>query len=350
MQMRAARWHGALDVRVEDVPKPEPGPGEVLIRVERAGICGTDLEEYLAGPVIIPVGWPHPTSGRQAPLILGHELVGTVVDVGIGVSDPVGRRVVPNIIVGCGRCWWCTRREEALCPKVGVRGFNDDGGLAEYLVSEARRCVPVPDEVGVDVAAFAEPVAIAVRALGKLSTLAGKTVAVVGAGVIGLIVTQLALSAGAVTVIAVDPVLSRRELAAGWGALACDPEASIELVNARTGGRGADIVVECAGVPGTWASSIELSRPGGTVLLIGFHRGAEAVSLLSVVLDERQLIGSAGHMWDVDMASAVALLSRGVVDVLPLRSAVVPLTDVVDGGFERLRLDREVLKILVDPT
>ena len=348
--MRAARWHGALDIRVEDVPTPRPGPHDVLIRIERAGICGTDLEEYLAGPVTIPVGWPHPTSGRQAPLTLGHELVGTVVYLGDEVTErAVGDRVVPNVVVGCGQCWWCSRRQEGQCPKVGVRGLTDDGGLAELVVSEAHSCVQVPAHVDLDVAAFAQPVGIAVRALGKVPALAGSVVAVVGAGVIGLIVTQLALAAGAVTVIAVDPVPLRRKLATGWGAVACDPDEAIEQAAALTDGRGADVVIECAGMPGTLASAIELSRPTGTVVVLGLHAGMEPIPLLSLVLDERHLIGCAGHVWDVDIASAVALLSRGAVDVLPLLSGVVPLTDVVGCGFERLRVDREALKILVDP-
>lgn len=349
--MRAARWHGALDIRVEDVPTPRPGSGDVLVRVERAGICGTDLVEYLSGPVSIPVGWPHPTSGRQAPLTLGHELVGTVVYLGAEVTGlAVGDRVVPNVVVGCGLCWWCTRHQEKLCPKVAVRGFNDDGGLAELIVSEARSCVRVPEHVDLNVAAFAEPVAIVVRALAKAPPLAGSVVAVLGAGVIGQLVTQLALGAGAVTVLAVDPVPSRQLLAAGWGAMACEPEDAIERIGDLSDGRGADVVIECAGVPGALASAVELSRPGGTVVLLGFHAGTEPVPLPALVLEERTLTGSAGHLWDVDVASAVALLSRGAVDVLPLLSAVVPLSDVVDGGFERLRLDREALKILADPT
>jgi threonine dehydrogenase-like Zn-dependent dehydrogenase len=150
-------------------------------------------------------------------------------------------------------------------------------------------------------------------------------------------------------VIAVDPVPGRRKLATGWGAVAFGPEEAVEQVPALTGGRGADLVVECAGAPGTLASAIELSRPGGTVVVVGLHAGTEPVSLVSLVLEERQLIGSAGHLWDVDIASAVALLSRGAVDVMPLLSAVVPLADVVGGGFERLRADPEALKILVDP-
>jgi threonine dehydrogenase-like Zn-dependent dehydrogenase len=348
--MRAARWHGAMDVRVENVPQPSPGPKEVLIRVDRAGICGTDLQEYLDGPVSIPVGWPHPTSGRQAPLILGHELVGTVVDVGSEASGPgLGARVVPNVTVGCGHCWWCARRQETLCPKIGLRGLTDDGGFAEFIVSEARSCVPVPEHVDLDTAAFAEPMAVAVRAMSKAPTMAGTVVAVVGTGVIGQLVVQLALLGGAVAVLSVDPVSTRRELAGLWGAVACSPDDAVEQVAALTEGRGADVVVECAGVPGALMSAIELSRPGATVVVVGLHTGTELLPLPPLVLEERRLLGSAGHVWDIDIASAVALLSRGAVDVLPMRSAVVPLTEVVGAGFERLRTDPGTLKILVDP-
>lgn len=349
--MRAARWHGAFDVRIEDLPEPKPGPEDVLIRVERAGICGTDLEEYLDGPVSIPVGWPHPTSGRQAPLILGHELVGIVVDAGAeAMGAMIGERVVPNVVVGCGRCWWCARRQDVLCPKIGLRGLTDDGGFAEFVVSDARSCIPVPDHVELDTAAFAEPMSVAVRALAKAPNLTGAVVAVVGAGVIGQLVTQLALVGGAVTVIAIDPVNTRRELAAFWGAETCTPEEAVERVAARSDGRGADVVIECAGAPGTLAAAVELSRPGATVVIVGLHTGAELIPMLPLVLEERHLIGSAGHVWDVDIASAVALLSRGAVEVLPMRSAVVPLTDVVGSGFERLRTDPTTLKILIDPT
>ncbi|HEU5470778.1 MAG TPA: alcohol dehydrogenase catalytic domain-containing protein [Actinophytocola sp.] len=343
--MRAARWHGALDVRVEDVPRPRPGPGEVLIRVDRAGICGTDIEEYTRGPVNIPVGWPHPTSGRQAPLTMGHEMVGTVVECGPGVSG-LGGRVVPNILVGCGQCWACLRSEKVLCPKVGVRGLTHDGGFAEYVVSEAHGCVPVPAHIDPDVAVFAEPLAVAVRAMAKVTGEFG-VAAVIGAGVIGQLMVQLARSSGA-AVLAVDPVRRRRELAARFGAITCAPEDAVERVAALTGGRGADLVVECAGVPGGVGSAIELSRSGSTIVLVGVHGGAEMVPLLPLVLEERRLVGSAGHL-ATDMAAAVALLAGDGVDVGPLRSAVVPLRDVVGHGFERLRTDRDALKILVDP-
>ncbi|MQA76900.1 MAG: alcohol dehydrogenase catalytic domain-containing protein [Streptosporangiales bacterium] len=347
--MRAARWHAAGDVRVEDVPIPAPGDGEVLVRVERAGLCGTDLEEYLEGPVLIPVTRPHPRTGGRAPIVLGHELVGTVVATTTHDGPAVGTRVVPDGVVGCGSCWWCLRHEEILCPTVDARGLQSDGGLAEYLVAEAATCVTVPATVPVDVAAFAEPVAVAVRALAKAGDLTGRGVVIVGAGVIGQLVAQVALHSGATSVLAVDPVEDRRRLASRFGAHSCPPGDGPATVAELTDGRGADVVVECSGAPGTLAGSVALSRPGGTIVLVGLRAGDEPVPLLPVVLGERRLVGTASHLWDVDIAAAVALLSRGVVATEPLLTATVPLERVVPDGFERLRTDRTTLKILVDP-
>ena len=113
--MRAARWHGRGDVRVEELPRPTPGPGELLLRVNWCGICGTDLEEYLAGPAIIPVEVPNGLTGRVAPLTLGHEFVGSVAALGDGVTDfSVGERVAPEVALFCGQCFFCRRHEYAL--------------------------------------------------------------------------------------------------------------------------------------------------------------------------------------------------------------------------------------------
>lgn len=347
--MRAARWHRAGDIRVEDIPVPVPGDGELLVRVERTGICGTDLDEYLDGPVLIPVDRPHPRSGVRAPIVLGHELVGTVVATTTDDGPAVGTLVVPDGVVGCGTCWWCLRHEECLCPTVYAHGLQSDGGLAEYLVAEAATCVTVPATVPVEVAAFAEPVSVAVRALAKAGDLTGRVVVIVGAGVIGLLVAQIALHSGATAVLAVDPVEDRRRLASRFGAHGCPPGDGTATVAELTDGRGADVVVECSGARGTLADAVALSRPGGTVVLVGFHGGEESVPLLDVVLGERRLLGTASHLWDVDVAAAVALLRRGVVDTAPLLTATVPLERVVPDGFERLRADRSALKILVDP-
>ena len=344
--MRAARWHGRQDVRVEEVPTPQAAPGQMLLAVERAGICGTDVEEYLEGPLHVPVGAPHPLSGRSAPLTLGHEVVGRVVDCP-GGEVPVGTRVVPDVMPACGHCWWCQRHEPGLCPQLAVLGLQADGGLAEHLVVDARRYVPVPDALPVEVAGFAEPTAVAVRALRKLGDLAGTRVAVVGLGTIGNLIVQALMGTAAVAVAGVDPVLSRRELATAAGAgQAVVPEEASELFADRY---GPDLVLECAGTERSLAAAVGLARPGGTVVLVGTGHREMTLPVRDVVLQEKRLLGTAGHVWDVDVAAAVALLERGTIDTGPLLSRTIALEDVVEEGFAALRRDQDLLKIHVDP-
>ena len=163
--MQAARWYGPRDVRVEEIPVPRPDAGEVLVAVERTGLCGSDLEEYREGPTAIPAD--------AVPLVLGHEVVGTVVESPSG-NPSVGTRVVPDVVVGCGHCWWCARHQEGLCPQLLVRGQQQSGGLADFMIACAATCTPVPAGMDLDVAAFAEPTAVAVRALRKAGDLAGQ--------------------------------------------------------------------------------------------------------------------------------------------------------------------------------
>ncbi len=338
--MSALRWHGPRDVRVDSVPVPEPGPGQVLVAVERVGLCGSDLEEYRSGPVAIPVA--------AVPLILGHEVVGTVVQTS-DPSLPVGARVIPDVVVGCGHCWWCRRHEEGLCPDLLVRGQQQDGGLADYLLADAATCTPVPGGVSLNTAAFAEPAAVAVRALRKAGDLTGATVAVVGGGTVGNLVAQIALRAPTAAVVVVDPVEARRDLGARFGAATAAPGAqAAELVGLLTEGRGADVVLECAGVPSGPADALALSRRGGTIVLVGFRASDLTLSWLDVVLGERRLVGSAAHLWDIDVTAAVGLLTRGVLDPGGLLSATFALADA-PAAFERLDSDPLVTKLLIAP-
>jgi (R,R)-butanediol dehydrogenase/meso-butanediol dehydrogenase/diacetyl reductase len=192
--MLAVRWHGRGDVRVEEVPPPAPpGPGEVQIQVRWCGICGTDLEEWLSGPVFIPAAAPHPVTGARAPLVLGHEFAGVVVAAGADVTGSwPGQRVAVDTVVSCGTCYWCLRGEVTRCPSLGALGLHADGGLAELCNAPARICLPVPDTVADDEAALAEPLAVAVRALRRAGLRPGERVAVVGAGAVGLMAVQAA--------------------------------------------------------------------------------------------------------------------------------------------------------------
>jgi (R,R)-butanediol dehydrogenase/meso-butanediol dehydrogenase/diacetyl reductase len=326
--MKAARWYGRRDLRVESVPEPVPVVGQVLIEVERVGLCGTDLEEYLEGPI----------DGRP-PVILGHEIVGWVAACP-GGELAVGTRVVPDVVAGCGTCWWCARHQPGLCPQLVVLGLQRDGGLAEYMLAEATTCVVVPDNLSPNVAVFAEPASVAVRALRKAGDLTAARVAVVGLGTIGNLVVQLAATTGATMVHGIDPSSSRRALAARADSVAA-PGSVVEQY---------DVVVECAGTQAAVTSAIELARPGGTVVLVG--TGAEHLQfpVRDVVLREKRVLGSAAHVWDEDVAAAVALLARGVLEPKPLVSKVIDLDGVVAHGLAALASDPQLLKIIVVPT
>lgn len=331
--MRAARWHGRRDVRVDLVPIPEPAAGQVLVAVDRVGLCGTDLAEYRDGPIEV----------ATPPVTLGHEIVGRVARCP-GGEIPIGTRVVPDVVVGCGRCWWCARHQPGLCPTLRVLGLQDDGGLADYLLADARTCVVVPDTVPVDVAAFAEPASVAVRALRKAGDLTAAGIAVVGLGTIGNLVVQLAAATGTATVYGIDPVAERRRLAATSGATSVADPAEIPA-----GHHGFDVVVECAGTQASVRAAVDLTRSGGTVVLVGTGADTLAVPVRDIVLREKRILGSAAHVWDEDVTAAVALLARGVLDPRSLISKVIDLDDVVDGGLAALDRDPNLLKILVAP-
>ena len=340
--MRAVRWHGRGDVRVEEVPPPAPpGPGEVQLAVRWCGICGTDLEEWLSGPVFIPVSVPHPLTGARAPLVLGHEFAGVVVAAGAGVTGLLpGQRVAVDTIVSCGSCHWCQRGQVTRCPALGALGLHGDGGLAELCNAPARMCLPVPDTVADDEAALAEPLAVAVRALRRGGLRPGERVAVVGAGTVGLMAVQAAAASGAGSVTVVEPLAERRALAVGLGAGRAVPPGDAAALEA-------DVAVECAGTPGAIQTALRALRSGGRAVLLGIVTESEPVAPMDLVRGEKSLIGSLSHVWDEDFREALQLLGRGAVQAAPLITDRIPLSAAVTGGLALLRDEPEKhLKIL----
>lgn len=345
-RMRALRWHGQRDLRVENVPVPQLGPTDALVRVERVGLCGTDLEEYCTGPHDIPVDRPHPISGAIAPMIPGHELVGTVVRCDTR-PELVGRTVIPDVVQGCGTCWWCRRHDEGLCPDLVVLGQTANGGLAEFVRCRAETLVEVPGGLSIDVAAFAEPTAVAVRAVAKAGNLRGCTVAIVGAGVVGNLIAQVARAHGA-RVVAIDTGAWRLELAEAAGVAIAAVETSVERVSELTGRRMADVVFECAGREASFELAMTLARRGGTIILVGIGNTTPPLPWRDIVLREQRLLGTAAHIWDVDVATAVELLASGLVDPAPLITRIVGLDDVA-ATLEEMTGPSKLAKVLVDP-
>lgn len=353
--MKAALWHARHDIRIEDVPEPTaPGPGEVIIKVNACGICGTDLEEYRAGPLFIPVAQPNPLTGCQAPLILGHEFAGEVVEVGKGVTRfKPGDHLAPDVLLYCGECFWCQRHQVTLCDKLAALGLMGDGGLAEYCKLPVNMAIRVPNGLSDDHAAMAEPLSVAVRAVRRGRLAPGETVAIFGGGAIGLFCLQVARAAGAGEVFVVEPQPGRRELARQLGASAViDPKTVDPVVELRklTDGIGPDVVLEAAGVVTVTPVAIQAARKAGRIVLVGIPVTATTFNFFDIVLTEKEVIGSLSHVYDEDYATAVRWLGDGRILAEPLISARIPLERLITDGLERLEQQpAETLKVLVKP-
>lgn len=276
--MRALRFHGPGDLRVEEVPRPEPGPGDILVQVEVALTDGTDAKTFRRG---------HPLLLAETPSPFGHEFC--------GIDTATGRRVVAANSAPCGGCAPCRRGQETLCEN--LRPFLN-GAYAEYLLVPARiagrNLLPVPAGLAPEVAAMTEPLACCLHGVERAGIEAAQTVAVVGPGPIGLMLCAAARDAGArVTVVGGRP--ERRELAREFGA---DPG----------DGRGADVVVEAVGTEEAWHDALELVRPGGTVLFFG---GRELVVDTFRLHYEELTLRGAFHHTPRHVRAALAFLASG---------------------------------------
>ncbi|MBC8253817.1 MAG: alcohol dehydrogenase catalytic domain-containing protein, partial [Ardenticatenia bacterium] len=240
--MKAAVWHGRRDIRIEDVPEPpSPPEGQVKVKVAWCGICGTDLHEYLGGPLYVPVDEPHPLTGVQAPVILGHEMSGDVVEVGPGVTQvKAGDRVALCPIIGCLECRWCKSGLMGLCPNIAFLGISwHGGGFAQYVNVHDYMCYQLPLEVSYEVGALVEPFAATYRAVKRTQVKPEETVVIVGTGPIGLMALQSAHIHGARRVGAVEAAAKRQELARECGATtAIDPakQGPVAAIRGRTDG------------------------------------------------------------------------------------------------------------------
>lgn len=348
--MRAARWYAAGDIRVEEVSDPNPSPNEALLRVESVGLCGTDVGEYLHGPLELPTR-PHSLTGATVPLTLGHEIVAVVERAAAdGSGPPTGTRVIPNTQLGCEMCWWCRRGEYGLCRTNAVTGLHIDGGLATFMAARADRLLAVPAELTGDVAVLAEPLSVAVRASQKPPfPLAGTTVLVQGCGTIGLLLVQVLANAGVRRIIATDTSATRLGLAETLGAhIAVAPD-QVDQLCATIPEPGVTVAFECSGFPGQAAAALQRVSRRGVVVAVGIHGRPEPVSLLDVILGERMLLGTSGHTWDHDVATALGLLADGRVDVQSLLSATYEL-DEAPAAFAALAdSSAKFLKVAVHP-
>lgn len=350
--MKAARFHGPGDIRIDEVPDPEVRAGQVEVTVDWCGICGTDLHEYLEGPIFIPAkGSPHPITGAEVPVVMGHEFAG-VSAVGAGVTHVrEGDSVAVEPYYVCGRCSACVAGRYNICRKLGFVGLaGDQGGFAEKCVVDARWAHPLGD-LPTDVGALVEPLAVGHHAVRLSGLREGDTGAVFGAGPIGLVTAAALKAAGAGQVIVVEPAAARKAKAKGAGAdTVLDPtETHVpDAIRDLTGGAGADVAFECAGIDAVLAAAIGSVRPGGTVVNVAIWGHLPQVAMNDLVLSEITVLGSLAYCGD--HPDTIALLRDGKVAAEQFITGRIGLESLVDGGFRELIDNKEEnVKILVSP-
>lgn len=300
---------------------PEVGPEDALIRVSRTGICGTDMHIFHG----------HYAADRL-PLIPGHEFCGVIAEVGAKVSHLTkGQRVVADINIGCGTCYWCRRNEILNCPTMVQVGIGRDGAFAEYVAVPARLVIPAPDTVSDAVLALTEPVACVVRAARKAQVGFGQSVVILGAGPMGNLHVQMMRLVGAAPIIVADlsPERCQMALDAGADAAVKDPALLRDTVMAMTGGRGADLVIESVGLATLYAVAQTLIRKGGHIAFFGLTGQDEAlpVDILQTILQENSLKGSVAGMGE-DMYDALTLLAHGRFKTAAFTQATYTLDDI----------------------
>lgn len=349
-RMNALVLHAVNVARHEQIPKPEPGPGQVRIRVGFCGVCNSDMARFFGkGPYSFP-------------LVCGHEFAGLVDSVGAGVKTFArGDRVAVFPLLWCGQCGACERGQYTQCTDYDYLGSRSNGAFADYVVAPARNLLRVADRVSLEEAAMIEPAAVALHALRRTGrTMLGSSIAVFGAGPIGLMVAQWARAMGTAKVILIDLVAEKLDLARNCGfehvldLRTSDPVTAIETL---TGGRGADVCVDAAGVPQASLQALRAVNHGGTVVLLGNPTGdvslpAELISRL--MRREVQIVGTwnsdyAAFGEDDDWHRALNAMASGTIDVKPLVTHRVPL----EGAIEALQMMRDrtafYCKVLVQP-
>lgn len=346
--MKAARWHGVKDIRVEHIPEPAPKPGEVKIKVAWTGICGSDLHEYLAGPIFVPVAENHPLSHDKAPITMGHEYCGTISELGAGVTGfAVGDRVAIEPIFACGTCAACLEGKYNLCDSLGFVGLSGGhGGFAAHSVVPARMVHKMPDGLSMEQGALVEPAAVALHAVRLSKIRAGDKAAVFGAGPIGLLVVEALRVAGASEIHVVEPSEVRRRKALDLGATAAiDPTATDAVAAIRDATGGVNVAFEVTGVPQVLAQCIDATRHEGQVLIVSIWERAASFQPNTVVLKERQLQGTIAYR---NVYPAVmALMTQGYFSADQLVTKRIALDDIVTEGFEALVSEKSHVKILV---
>ena len=349
-QMTAVRLHGPRDLRVEALPHPgPPGPGQALLRVTAVGICGSDLHTYKDARI--------GDTALAAPLILGHEFAGVVEAVGPDALDghfqPLepGARVAVDPAQPCGRCEMCEQGHPNLCRRLHFCGlYPDPGSLCQWMHMPAHTCFPVPDSLSDPEAALLEPLGVAIHAVDLARIRVADSLAILGAGPIGLLILQLAKLSGADPVFVTDKFPWRLKLAERYGGIpiSCDQGDPVVEVLAATGGRGVDVVLEAAWADHSVQQALEMVRLGGRVVLVGIPEDDRLTVRHSTARRKGLTIRLSRRMKHT-YPRAIHLAAQGMVDLAGLISHTVPLEATPAAFAMNAAYQDEVVKVIVLP-
>ncbi|MFO8007020.1 MAG: alcohol dehydrogenase catalytic domain-containing protein [Candidatus Brocadiia bacterium] len=332
---------------VREVPTPEPGAGEALLRMRKVGVCGSDMHLFRSGHI--------GDARMEKPHVIGHECVAEVAAVGTDADEElVGRRVSVEPSMTCGRCRWCRTGLENVCPENRFLGLPPvSGALAEYITHPAHLCVPLPDEIGDEAGVVLEPMAIALHAIRLVKPRAGQRVVILGTGMLGTCVLELLRLRRGLRTVCVDLLPDRLERAERMGADAtvCVEEGAREDAASRTlaalGGHGADVVFECAGAADTVWNMCEVAAPAGHVAVVGiteddrlcFGCGSARRKGLTIRLVRRSL-----HT----LGDCIGLAEDGLIEPEKLVTHTLPASKATEAYELAASEEPGVLKVLVD--
>ena len=354
--MKAARYYDRGDIRVDELPEPEVKPGTVGIDVAWCGICGTDLHEYLEGPIFAPAhGQTHPISGEGLPVTLGHEFSGVVYAVGEGVDDlEVGQHVVvePYIIrddVDTGP----ESRDYHLSPDMNFIGLaGRGGGLGEKVVVQRRWVHPIDNSVPLDQAALIEPLSVGYHAVERSGAKTGDVALVGGAGPIGLLTAAVLKAQGVTVAISeLSPLRREKALEARVADYALDPSQVdvVEEVRKISDGKGADVAFECSSVQAVLDTLMDALRPTGVLVVVSIWGKRSDFDIHKLVMKEIDMRGTIAYV--NSHPATIELVESGKIDLSPFITGKIGLEGLVDEGFDTLiNRNETAVKILVSPS
>jgi (R,R)-butanediol dehydrogenase/meso-butanediol dehydrogenase/diacetyl reductase len=342
-------YYGPNKLEVADVPEPTPRPGTVKVKVGFNGICGTDLHEYYAGPIFVPTE-PHPLTGQQMPLTMGHEFSGVITEVGAGVADyAAGDRVAIMPLYRCGHCGPCRKGNYNICQQIGFHGLMSDGGMAEYTVVPTDMLHRLPDNVSLELGALVEPMSVAYHAATLGEPNADATSMVFGAGPIGIGLWFALRGKGVEDVFVVEPSVTRRASIEALGARTLDPTAVDvpAFIADHTDGAGADAVFDAAGVAPAVETALACIGARRPMVSVAIYEKPLTTPLLNLVMNESRIQGSLCYT-AADFEAVIALMAQDKYDTIGWVTPIA-LDDVIEEGFEALHAGKK-MKVLVDPT